>query len=599
MQLVRETHAEPIAGYRLLDRLGSGGFGEVWKCEAPGGLFKAIKFVYGNLNDLRHDGARAEKELQAVQRIKDIRHPFLLSMDRVECIDGELIIVMELADRNLQELMVQYQSAGLTGIPRHDLLSYLQEAAEVLDVIHRDHLLQHLDIKPGNLFVVSKHVKVGDFGLVNSLSGSGPGESKVLLGAITPLYASPELFHGTFSQHSDQYSLAIVYQELLTGVLPFQGKNCRQLLMMHATAHPNLEPLPPADRAAVAKALAKKPEHRFPSCTEFVQALLDRPKETTATSNTVIARALPLADAPTWETIHNPGKDTDFRLTTGPRPQRDEKDAFTAFLEASRWALPPPTPTDENMDCIIADILAGLGTTPAQGLETPVFAADGIHLRHRFQVGLTLAAARLKLAAFCRHWYGQIVDDHDFGLILHIDMPGNFWRPWSGCQPGLEIEVKLAPIDPLNASPIEVSVSIRAFRSSKKRARALLEEMAPRLLESLHSFLLVNSEKRMQDRVPWTKPVRIRPLASGNRKGQVIECTGKDISQTGIGLILPRELETSEVLVELPSKLHPPSVSIPATLVRAQRRPDGAYDVGALFRLPAARKVRTSGTTRP
>src|SRR5947209_274218 len=44
-----EPHAEPITGYRLIERLGGGGFGEVWKCEAPGGLFKAIKFVYGDM----------------------------------------------------------------------------------------------------------------------------------------------------------------------------------------------------------------------------------------------------------------------------------------------------------------------------------------------------------------------------------------------------------------------------------------------------------------------------------------------------------------------------------------------------------------------
>src|SRR5262245_28410556 len=87
VRFVREPNAEPIPGYRLIEPLGSGGFGEVWKCEAPGGLYKAIKFVYGNLNSLEGDAAGAEQEHKALQRVKEVRHPFVLSMDRIEVVD--------------------------------------------------------------------------------------------------------------------------------------------------------------------------------------------------------------------------------------------------------------------------------------------------------------------------------------------------------------------------------------------------------------------------------------------------------------------------------------------------------------------------------
>jgi serine/threonine protein kinase len=272
MPLEKKPQSEPIRGYRLLEPLGSGGFGEVWKCEAPGGIFKAIKFVYGNLNGLDNDSVRAEEELRAVQRIKSIRHPFLLSMDRVENVAGELIIVTELADHNLDEVLQKHRAQGRPGIPRGELLTYLREAAEVLDLMNLKFDLQHLDIKPRNLFLVSNHVKVADFGLVNSLAGAKNAELQ--LGAITPLYAAPELFIGKLSRHCDQYSLAIVFQELLTGTLPFMGTNSRQLLMQHTQSEPDLAALPAADRPLIARALAKNPDHRFPSCMDLIRTLL-------------------------------------------------------------------------------------------------------------------------------------------------------------------------------------------------------------------------------------------------------------------------------------------------------------------------------------
>jgi serine/threonine protein kinase len=270
---LREANAEPIPGYRLIEPLGSGGFGEVWKCEAPGGLHKAIKFVHGSLHALDDATAPAEEELRALQHVKAIRHPFLLSMERVEVVDGELVIVLELADQNLGDLLAEARAAGKPGVPRDALLGYLREAAEALDLMNVRYDLQHLDVKPQNLFLVSNHVKVGDFGLVNSLKGPHAAAAGVQLGAITPLYASPEVFQGALSRHSDQYSLAVVYQELLTGALPFNGRNSRQLLMQHLQGEPDLRPLPPGDRPVVARALSKSPQSRFPSCSDFIHAL--------------------------------------------------------------------------------------------------------------------------------------------------------------------------------------------------------------------------------------------------------------------------------------------------------------------------------------
>ncbi|MCX7700019.1 MAG: protein kinase, partial [Gemmataceae bacterium] len=270
MNWLREPDAEPIPGYRLLCPLGTGGFGEVWKCVAPGNIHKAIKFVYGNLNSLDGDGYRAEQEFKAVQKMKEIRHPFILSMERVDIVEGDLAIVMELADSSLHDLLQQYQAEGYPGIPRQKLLRYLRDAADGLDYLN-DCGLQHLDVKPRNLFLVGDRVKVADFGLVKNLDRQS---SSGLLAGVTPIYAAPETFSGKFSRHSDQYSLAIVYIELLTGKRPFNGKSIRSLAFQHVSEPPDLSEVPPTDRPILLRALAKDPEERFPSCQAMISALM-------------------------------------------------------------------------------------------------------------------------------------------------------------------------------------------------------------------------------------------------------------------------------------------------------------------------------------
>jgi len=265
-----QTGAEPIPGYKLMDRLGSGGFGEVWRCEAPGGIFKAAKVIFGDLRHTDGDSHRfAEQELKALKRVKTVRHPYLLTLDRYDIVEGRLVIVMELADCNLWDRFREHRAAGRQGIPREELLQYMAETAEVLDLMNDKHQLQHLDIKPQNLFLLYNHVKVADFGQVKDLEGLVAS----VTGGITPVYAAPETFDGFVSRFCDQYSLACVYQELLTGQRPFDGNSMQQLLMQHLQAPPNLLPSPANERSALAKALSKKPDDRFPNVSSMVQAI--------------------------------------------------------------------------------------------------------------------------------------------------------------------------------------------------------------------------------------------------------------------------------------------------------------------------------------
>src|SRR5437764_15325197 len=138
---------------------------------------------------------------------------------------------------------------------------YIAEAAEVLDLMNDHHQLQHLDIKPQNLFMLHNHVKVADFGQVKDLEGLVAS----VTGGITPVYAAPETFDGIITRFCDQYSLACVYQELLTGCRPFDGTSMSHLLMQHIQLPPHLDASPAGDRPALARALAKKTDARSPN----------------------------------------------------------------------------------------------------------------------------------------------------------------------------------------------------------------------------------------------------------------------------------------------------------------------------------------------
>ncbi|MBA4190570.1 MAG: hypothetical protein C0467_21495 [Planctomycetaceae bacterium] len=347
MNWLREPDGEPLPGYRLLEPIGTGGFGEVWKCTAPGGILKAIKFVYGNLNALDGDDVRAVQEMKALERVKQVRHPFVVSIEQIQDVGGELLIVMELADKNLHECLVEYQDAGRPGIPRDILLGLLDDAAIGLDHLIEKHNLQHLDVKPRNLFMVSDRVKVADFGLVKTLERSS---SSGLMGGVTPIYAAPETFSNKISKHSDQYSLAIVYIELLTGLRPFAGKNIRQLALQHMTEPPDLTMLPEADRPILARALAKDPDERFPTCVSFIRALGGRSESTGSSGGG--SGGISASDPAAWAKATKTAHDVDL---TPPAPKTTKGGAAIA---ASKIRLKSKPEVDINESHLLSTTTA-------------------------------------------------------------------------------------------------------------------------------------------------------------------------------------------------------------------------------------------------
>jgi serine/threonine protein kinase len=358
-----DVNFEPLPGYRLIEHLGSGGYGEVWRAEAPGGLTKAIKFVFGQQHE-----KRATNELRALDRVRGVRHPFLLSLERIEIVEGRLVVVTELADGSIKDRFDACRCEGLPGIPRAELLGYLRDAADALDFMSEAHALQHLDIKPENLLLLAGHVKVADFGLVKEVRQSQAS----LVGGMTPLYAPPEVFRGSPSTHSDQYSLAIVYQEMLTGTLPFAGGNPAELTLQHLNDEPELSSLSAADRYAVARAMSKDPQHRYASCREFVDALV----KVAATESTFAAAAPTRSTASEFTSA--------FAAPSRQNLQTDlfDDDETNVWNSPQRQLLVDLSPADSQLIDLPRVELTARDTRPAPTLVLGVGGAAGRVLSH-------------------------------------------------------------------------------------------------------------------------------------------------------------------------------------------------------------------------
>jgi serine/threonine protein kinase/formylglycine-generating enzyme required for sulfatase activity len=252
-------------GFRKRKLIGHGGFGEVWSAETQGGGFPvAIKII---LKSLEH--AEAQRELKALELIKNLSHPFLLQTREYWSHEGRLYIVMELADCSLRERFRACRREGHNGIPLAELLPYLRESAEALDYLHSEHV-HHRDIKPENILLLKGHVKVADFGLASELEKR---RLATISGSNTPLYAAPEIDRRKVSPHSDQYSLAMTYAELRLGRAPFEAQSLYELVILKNTEMPDLVGLEDNEKEILFKALAKDPDQRYPTCREFFHAL--------------------------------------------------------------------------------------------------------------------------------------------------------------------------------------------------------------------------------------------------------------------------------------------------------------------------------------
>jgi serine/threonine protein kinase len=556
---LKTAGAMPLPGYTLVEPLGKGGFGEVWKCVAPGGLHKAIKFVAED-PDARDASALLRQELDAFQQIKMIRHPFLLTLERVELVNGELVMVMELADRSLHERFAECRTQRLAGIPRDELLGYLADAAEALDVIGAEHGLQHLDVKPANLFLVGRHVKVGDYGLVSQMAAGGGREGR----GLTPQYTAPEILRGEVDPRSDQYSLALVYQELLTGLFPFAAKSAQQMMLMHVGSPPDLTPLPVSDRAAVGQALAKIPAARFESCVEFVRSLLVAAPAPASAKNALrqarLSRSSIELKLPGRSgTVANPARtkpnialtESDMLVNTSLGEVVARLESVRALVALSTLAGGPPeqppfAPTQFAEELVRAACPGG-----AAPLKTgdPVRGPDGSWVS-RFPLRQIASVAQLKLEVLREQWGAEMSAPTESEIVMRVYAGQGLWGKLSGKKAGLELAVHLPdPKRPLG----EAAAIGKLFGAPDPAFVKTAMRTVPTMLEDIRSQLQNADDRRKAVRVAAEFPVVLHPV---HPNGDVLASVpGKcvDVSAGGLCCLVQGVIPTKYVLAEFPT----------------------------------------------
>ena len=238
---------------------------------------------------------QADLAPQTLDLLRGCHHPALPKVEVLWDLSGRLVLVTDQPKRTLRHRYEDCRSAGVPGVPRQELLGYLATAAEALDSLARSSRFSHLNLNPSTLLLEGDKVLLGDFGLTSLLGV--PGE--VALAEINGRYAAPELYENQATATSDQYSLAIIYAEMLSGVRVrarssaprTRARSGHRVETTSNLANPvNLDLVPAFDRPALAKALNTDPKKRFATCTELVTALEEAGSGTRSTGR---QRALP------------------------------------------------------------------------------------------------------------------------------------------------------------------------------------------------------------------------------------------------------------------------------------------------------------------
>jgi serine/threonine-protein kinase len=260
--------------YEILSELGRGTSGVVYKARDPKlDRLVAMKILRPELVSLEESGVEVKQRFhQEAVAAGRLTHPAIVAVHDVGEAEGRPFMVMEYIEGGtLADLLL-----GGRPLPLADAAGIVAQVCGALDYAHR-HGVVHRDIKPRNILIGQPGItKVTDFGTARIL-GASHTQTGTMMG--TPAYMSPEMVRGQAADpRSDLFSLGVVLYETLTGVNPFNATDLAAVLYRIVNTDPpsvrhHNPGLPPALDGVVRRALAKEPEARYATATDFANAL--------------------------------------------------------------------------------------------------------------------------------------------------------------------------------------------------------------------------------------------------------------------------------------------------------------------------------------
>lgn len=268
---------QSISIYRIIEKLGSGGMGIVYKArDSKLGRFVALKFLPENATE---DPTAQARLLREAQNASALNHPNIATIYEVSESKGQVYIAMEFVEGRALNAVVPHD-----GLAPQTALRYAVQIASALVHAHERGII-HRDLKPSNVMITSAgHVKVLDFGLSTRVSSADLSETMSQLSlpkpsmiAGTPQYMAPEALRGEQADaRTDVWAAGAVLHEMLAGTPPFEGRSAYELTSAILRDPP--KPLPngvsTSLQAVVQRCLAKEPEHRYQQASE-IRAVLE------------------------------------------------------------------------------------------------------------------------------------------------------------------------------------------------------------------------------------------------------------------------------------------------------------------------------------